>query len=404
MFVRRDGYLQKLIDYKDKDLIKVVTGVRRSGKSFLLFTLYGDWLLGHGVDAKHIIKINLEDLDNVGLRDSSRLYEYVRKQMTGKKKYYVFLDEIQYIDGFEEVVNSLKLHGADVYVTGSNSKMLSGEINTVLRGRSIEIRVMPLSFAEYFGYVQGDVSEAFKQYVLYGGFPFVALEKDVKSKKSYLQMLESTVATKDIVERQHLRNASAFEAVYNFLCSNIGSLTSVKKLTDTLRSNGYNGLTVDTVGNYLQYLCDAFLFTKAYRYDVKGKAYLKTQNKYYITDLGLRNVHLNYRQVEITHALENIVYNELLRRGYIVNVGKNRDKEIDFVVSDDEDTYYVQVAYTLVDEAKKNQELAAFFGLDDGYKKIIITMDNDPFTIVGNGYKKIHVFDFLLNEKSLAEV
>lgn len=175
------------------------------------------------------------------------------------------------------------------------------------------------------------------------------------------------------------------------------------KVDKFLRSNGYNGLTFDTVGNYLQYLCDAFLFTKAYRYDVKGKAYLKTQNKYYITDLGLRNVHLNYRQVEITHALDNIVYNELLRRGYAVNVGKNREKEIDFVVSDDVDTYYVQVAYTLVDEAKKNQELAAFFGLDDGYKKIIITMDNDPFTIVGNGYKKIHVFDFLLNEKSLAD-
>jgi len=402
MFIERRVYLQKLIEYKDKDLIKVITGVRRSGKSFLLFQIFADWLLEHGVDAKHIIKINLEDLDYVELRDAGKLYRYVKGIMLGKKKYYVFLDEIQYMDGFEEVVNSLKLHGADVYVTGSDSRMLSGEINTVLRGRSIEIRVMPLSFAEYYGYVQGDVSEAFRQYVLYGGFPFAVMEQDVKNKKDYLRMLETTVATKDIVERQHLRNPSAFEAVYNFLCSNIGSLTSVKKLTDTLRSNGYSSLTVDTVGNYLQYLCDAFLFTKAYRYDVKGKAYLKTQNKYYITDLGLRNVHLNYRQLEITHALENIVYNELLYRGYAVNVGKNRNREIDFVVVDEKETYYIQVAYSMVDEDKQKQELAAFTGLDDGYKKIVITMDNDPFTIVGNGYKKIHVFDFLLNENILS--
>lgn len=404
MFIERDAYLQKLIRYKDKDLIKVITGVRRSGKSFLLFQLYGDWLLKHGADAKHILKINLEDLDNIELRNAKNLYEYVKTCMTDKKKYYVFLDEIQYVDGFEEVVNSLKLHGADVYVTGSNSKMLSGEINTVLRGRSIEIRVLPLSFAEYYGYIKGDVAGAFRQYVLYGGFPLVAMDGDANSKKNYLQMLETTVATKDIIERQHIRNASAFEAVYNFLCSNIGSLTSVKKLTDTLKSNGYSALTVDTVGNYLQYLCDAFLFTKAYRYDVKGKAYLKTQNKYYITDLGLRNMHLNYRQIEITHALENIVYNELLFRGYAVNVGKNRDKEIDFVAVDDKDTYYIQVAYSVADGDKRGRELASFVGLDDGYKKIIITMDSDPFTIIGKGYKKMQVFDFLLNSKSLVEV
>ena len=216
-------------------------------------------------------------------------------------------------------------------------------------------------------------------------------------------MLESTVATKDIIERYHLRNPGIFNAVYDLLCSNIGSLVSAKKISDTLKSNGYKTITPDTVGNYLTYLCESFLFYKVYRYDIKGKAYLKTLNKYYISDMGLRNAHLNYRQIEVTHALENIIYLELIRRGYVVDIGKNQEKEIDFIARSRKDSYYIQVAYSMIDQDKREQELSAFRKIDDGYKKIVIAMDDDPFVLLENGYRKIYALDFLLNEKSLEE-
>lgn len=311
------------------------------------------------------------------------------------------IDEIQYINPFEDVLNSLKNEDFDVYVTGSNSKMLSGDISTALRGRSIEIKVFTLSFKEYYSYVGGDRYKAFNEYMLYGGFPAVVAEEDTKFKTDYLKMLEETVATKDIIERNKIRNIQAFKETYNFLCSNIGSLVSAKKIADTLKTNAFKTITADTIGNYLEWLCQSFLFTKVYRYDIKGKNYLKTLNKYYATDMGLRNTKLNFRQIEPTHALENIIFTELLRRGYMVDIGKNREKEIDFVATDSEETFYIQVAYSILDGSKKEQELNSFKDLDDGYRKIIITMDNDPFTHLEKGYKKINVIDFLLDEVNI---
>lgn len=403
MIIGRPVYLEKLKRYKDKDLIKVITGVRRCGKSVLLFDIYYKYLLESGIDENRIIRINLEnDVDKL-LRNSQTLHQHITDLMCGEGRYYVMIDEIQYVDGFEDLVNSLKNNNCDVYITGSNSRMLSGDISTALRGRSIEIKVHPLSFTEYYSYAGGDKRSCFNDYLKYGGFPYAATEDDELSKTEYLKMLESTVATKDIIDRYKLRNPSIFEAVYDFLCSNIGSLVSAKKISDTLKSNGFKSVTPDTVGNYLTYLCESFLFYKVYRYDIKGREYLKTLNKYYISDMGLRNAHLNYRQIEVTHALENIVFLELLRRGYSVDIGKNRDKEIDFVAQNSRDTFYIQVAYSMIDPEKREQEIGSFRKLDDGYKKIVITMDEDPFNIMENGYKKINAIDFLLNEKALEE-
>ncbi len=401
MIIDRPEYLKKLLQYKDKDLIKVITGVRRCGKSVLLFDIYAGYLSQTGIPDDHIIKINLEDDVTGELRNSRNLYEYVNARRPDGDRCYVFIDEIQYIEKFEDLLNSLKNRNCDVYVTGSNSKMLSGDIATSLRGRSIEIKVYPLSFAEFYSYIQGDQRKIFNQYLLYGGFPYVVTEENEQSKIEYLQMLESTVATKDIIDRYKLRNPEIFNAVYDFLCSNIGSPVSAKKLSDTLRSSGYKTVTPDTIGNYLNYLCESYLFYKVYRYDIKGKEYLKTLNKYYISDIGLRNAHMNYRQIEPTYSLENIIYLELLQRGYIVDIGKNRDKEIDFIAKNAHDTYYIQVAYSMADPDKRKQELGSFQSIDDGFKKIVISMDDDPFTILENGYRKINTIDFLLNRNSL---
>lgn len=401
--IERPLYLKQLIKYKDKDIIKVITGVRRCGKSVLLFDIYAKYLTENGINSSNIIKINLENIDNLVLRDSLKLYEYIKEKIVNDKKYYVMIDEIQYVNEFEDLVNSLKNMGVDVYITGSNSKLLSGDISTKLRGRSIEIKIYPLSFAEYYSFRGGDKQVAYNEYQMYGGFPYAATESDNESKIEYLKMLEETVATKDIIDRYGIRNPNLFDAVYSFLCSNIGSVVSAKKISDTLKSNGYSTITADTVGNYLEYLCEAFLFYKVYRYDIKGKEYLKTLNKYYISDIGLRNSKLQFRQLEVTHTLENIIYQELLRRGYMVDIGKNKEKEIDFIAKNSKDTYYIQVAYSIVEPEKKEQEISSFYKIDDGYKKIVITMDNDPFTILENGYKKMQVFDFLLNENALEE-
>lgn len=401
MVIERPVYLEKLIKQKDKDLIKVITGVRRCGKSFLLFSIFSDYLLNNGVDENHIIKVNLENKENAVLRNSDLLYDFIHKSINDDKRYYVMIDEIQYVDVFEDLVNSLKNKGCDVYITGSNSKLLSKDINTALRGRSIDIRVFTLSFEEYYSFVGGDKRAAFNQYMLYGGFPYAVTEEDESNKIQYLKMLESTVATKDIIERYSIKNESEFNAVYDFLCSNIGSLVSAKKISDTLKSNGSGSITSDTVGKYLQYLVESFMFDRVYRYNIKGKEYLKTLNKYYIADPGLRNAKMNYRQVEVTHALENIVYLELARRGYMVDIGKNNEKEIDFIASDNRDSYYIQVAYSITDPDKKAKELGSFKNIDDGYKKIVITMDDDPFTLLESGYKKIYAVDFLLDRNCL---
>lgn len=404
MYINRQKYLDKLISQKDKDIVKVITGIRRCGKSVLLFDIYYDYLLSVGIKKENVIKINLETKKNESLRNADTLYNAIVNQIVNDERYYIFIDEIQMVDGFEDVVNGLRVdYNCDVYITGSNSKLLSKDINTKMRGRSIEIKVYPLSFAEFYDYYGGDKRQCFNNYLMYGGLPYLVAEDDNKNKVEYLKMICETVVGRDIIERHGIRQENLFGAVVEFLCSNIGSYVSANKIADTLKSNGYSKVTPDTIGNYLEFVCDAYLFYKAQRYDIKGKQYLKTLNKYYISDLGIRNSKLNYRQIEITHSLENIIYLDLIRRGYIVDIGKNNTKEIDFVARDDKNLYYIQVAYTLNDPEKNEQEVSSFYGLDDGYKKIVITMDDDPFVNLKNGYKKINVFDFLLNDNILEE-
>lgn len=402
--IKRDDYLNKLIDYKDKDIIKIITGIRRCGKSFLLFNIYYDYLISVGVLDSHIIKINLESIRNEKLRNPNSLFEFLENKITDKERYYIFIDEIQMIDSFEDVVNGIKTDfNCDLYITGSNSKLLSSEINTKLRGRGIEIKVYPLSFKEFYD-GKSEVSKAFFEYIKYGGLPYLFSVDKEYEKTDYLKMINDTVSTKDIIERNNIRNEAVFNAVIDLLCSQIGSYVSPNKIANTLMSNGFKTVDNDAVSNYLKYLCDAFLFYKAVRYDLKGKDYLKTLNKYYVCDLGLRNQRLGYRQIEMTHIIENVVYLELLRRNYQVDIGKNKESEIDFVARTNGDVYYIQVSLSIENPETKVREINAFKGLDDGYKKIVITMDNNPLVNLENGYKMLNLYEFLLNSNSIKEV
>ena len=403
--INRDDYLNKLIKFRDKELIKVITGIRRCGKSYLLNTLFYNYLIESGVDKEHIILINLESKKNDYLRNSDNLYNYIENKIIDNEKYYIFIDEIQMVEDFEDVVNGLKTDfNSDLYITGSNSKLLSSDINTKLRGRGIEIKVFPLSFKEYYDNIKGDKQAAFNDYVLYGGMPYIStLEKDYE-KIEYLKMINETFGFKDIIERNKIRNEALFDSLLELLCSQIGGVVSPNKIANTLKSNNFKTVDNETITNYLKHICDGFLFYKASRYDIKGKEYLKTLNKYYVCDMGLRNEKINFRQVEMTHILENIVYLELIRRNYIVDIGKNDSQEIDFIARTYNDLYYIQVSLSIENQETKKRELSAFKGLDDGYKKIIITMDNNPLIRLENGYKMIHIFDFLLNENILKEI
>lgn len=403
--IKRDFYLSKLKRYKDKDIIKIVTGFRRCGKSYLLFNIYYDYLLKSGVDKGHIVLVNLESKKNERLRDADALYEYVKNRIVDEKRYYVFIDEIQYVNEFEDVVNGIKTDfNTDLYIISSNSKLSSSNISTKLRGRGIEIKVYPLSFKEIYEHENRDKNEVFNDYILYGGLPFV-VESDTKEAKiEYLHMFNSTTAFKDVIERQHIKNEALFDSLIKFLSSNIGSLVSPNKIANTLKTYGYQKTDNQTINNYLSYLCDAFLFYKADRFDLKGKEYLKTLSKYYAVDLGLRNEKIGFRQVEMTHILENIVYLELLRRGYIVDIGKNNEKVIDFVARSPDDIYYLQVSLSIEDSKVKEREVNVFKGLDDGYKKLVITMDSNPLLRLENGYKMINIFDFLSDDDILRKI
>lgn len=355
-----------------------------------------------GVPEHHIIKIALDNIRNDELLDAKKLYKEVENRIKDENCYYIFLDEIQLVENFEDVVNGIKRDfNCDVYITGSNSEFLSSDINTKFRGRGVELHVQPFSFKELYDYYQTDKYQLFNQYMLYGGMPYLLQEEDDVLKNKYLKTVAESVQINDIIERHGIRNKEVFQALVELLCSSIGSYVSSRKIADTLRSNGYTSVDHKTIGNYLDYLCDAFLFYKVQRYDIKGKAYLKTLHKYYVCDIGIRNAMLNFRQLEPTHTIENIVYLELLRRGYIVDIGNNSDKEIDFMAKDMNNTYYIQVSYSVIDPSTRERELSSFRNLDDGYKKIVITMDNDPFTNLENGYKKINMLDFLLDESSL---
>ena len=402
MILNRDLYLERLYKHKDKDLVKIITGIRRCGKSTLLFDLYHKRLLEDGIPADHIIKVAIDNIKNADLKEPAALYKYLAQQMQGKGRCYIFLDEIQLVENFEDVVNGIKRDfDCDVYITGSNSKFLSTDINTRFRGRGIELKMFPLSFSEYYSYCQGDKRKAFNDYMMYGGMPYLLQEPEPMQKAEYLRTIAETVVIDDIVERYGIRNKEVLQALLSLLCSSIGAYVSSRKITDTLRSNGHATIDHKTVGSYIENLCDSFLFYRADRYDIKGRAYLKTLYKYYAVDIGLRNAFLNFRQIEPTHTIENIVYTELLHRGYIVDIGRNEQKEIDFIARNMKDTYYIQVSYTLIDEKTRKREVSSFRKLDDGYKKIVITMDDDPFTDLGNGYKKMNMLDFLLDEYAL---
>lgn len=403
--IKRDLLLKKLIDYKDKDIIKIITGIRRCGKSYLLFKIYYKYLIENGIDKEHIILINLESKKNEHLKDANNLYNYIENKIIDDGKYYIFIDEIQMINNFEDVINGIKTDfNSDLYITGSNSKLLSSDINTKLRGRGIEIKVYPLSFKEYYDNIGGDKQKAFNDYIMYGGMPYVStLDKDYE-KIEYLKMLNETIGLKDIIERNKIKNELLFNSLIQLMCSQIGSVVSPNKIANTLKSNNFKNIDNETISNYLKYICDGFLFYKASRYDLKGKEYLKTLNKYYVCDMGLRNEKINFRQIEMTHILENIVYLELIRRNYIVDIGKNASQEIDFIAKTYNDLYYIQVSLSIEDTETKKREISAFKGLDDGYKKIVITMDNNPLLRLENGYKMIHIYDFLLNENILKEI
>lgn len=407
--IQRDFYLNQLIANKDRSVCKVVTGMRRSGKSYLLFTLFYEWLLDNGVPENRIIKIDLETQKNKPFRDSEKLYSHLKSLFRDKERYYILLDEIQEVDSFEDLVNGLMVdHNCDVYITGSNAKLLSKDINTRFRGRSVQIKVFPLSFLEFYSARQTErenIKDIFDEFMLYGSLPYLNELSARNEKIEYLNSIWETLLYRDIIDRYKIRNEHILDAVFDFLCSNIGSYVNANKIANTLKSNGYKEITDDTVGNYLEYLCESFLFYKVQRYDIRGRHYLKTQNKYYISDLGVRNAKLKFRQIEVTHSLENIIYLELIKQGFIVDIGKNDNREIDFVVrSLDGNQWYIQVAYTLQGEEKLQQETASLKNIKDGYRRIILTMDDDPFENLEGGIKKINVYDFLLGKKSLGTI
>lgn len=423
--IKRDSYLQKIIDRKENGLIKVITGIRRCGKSFLLFNLFYDYLIGSGVKPEQIITIALDDDQFLQYRDPAVLSEYIRSKIIGSETYYILIDEVQYAITKEELKNPesirlynvlnglMRLRNVDIYVTGSNSKMLTKDVLTVFRGRGDEIRVYPISFREYYSSVGGDKSEAYEEYALYGGMPLVLSRKTDADKMAYLQSLFTEVYFKDIAERYDIALTDVLTELTDDLCSAIGSLTNASKIANTLRTVKGVSVSSTTISNYLGYLTESFLFSNAKRYDVKGKKYFEYPSKFYCTDIGLRNARLNFRQQEETHIMENIIYNELLCRGYSVDVGvieireKNGEKkvrkqcEIDFVVNHGAKKYYIQSALSVSDPEKMETELRPLKNTKDFFKKIIISKSSMKPWTDEDGILHLGLYEFLLNENAL---
>ena len=391
--VKREGYLDKIKKLKDKQVIKVVTGVRRCGKSTLL-QQFRDYLRECGVDNSHIIAINFEDLAFEHLHDYKALYSYVTERLVPGQMTYVFLDEIQTVSDFQKAVDSLFIQeNVDVYITGSNAHMLSGELATLLSGRYIEIRMLPLSFAEYYELVGGDRRTAWNSYFAHGGFPYTAQLDDDAVRRDYLSGIYNTVLLKDIVSRKRIQDVPLLESVIKFLFDNIGNTVSSKKISDSLTSYGRKTTSV-TVENYIEALMESFILYKAGRYDIKGKQYLKSLEKYYLVDVGLRRLLLGDKYSDIGHILENIVYLELIRRGYRVRIGKIGNLEIDFVAENGDNRIYYQVAASVLNPSTFAREITPLKKVNDHYPKFIITMDE--LSINEDGIRQINVIDFLL--------
>ena len=427
MEIKRDSYLKQLISYRFDGLVKVITGIRRCGKSYLLKKIYREYLLQNGVRKDQIIIIELDLAKDIRFRNPLELSSFVREMVEGKKEeYYLFVDEIQMSDEvpnpyngsgkkitFYDALNDLRsLPNLDVYVTGSNSKMLSSDILTEFRGRSDEIRVHPLRFAEYYSAVGGDKSEAFDDYSFYGGMPLIISRPDDGAKLNYLKSLFSEVYIKDIAERKRIERQDVLEMIIDLLCSSIGSLTNPNKIADTLRSKQTAGVSPNTIRAYIGHLEDAFLFSESKRYDVKGKSYFDSPNKYYCEDLGLRNARIGFRQQEITHIMENIIYNELVIRGFSVDVGVvfartvnekgnsvRTPREIDFIVTSGSKKTYIQSAYSMPTEEKREAELRPFALTGDSFPKIVVRKDIGKRWYDEKGILNINIIDFLLDKE-----
>lgn len=415
MIIERPLYLKQLIALRHNGMIKIVTGIRRCGKSFLLSTLYAGWLKEQGVDNDHIIDINLEDRRNKALRDPDNLLAFIDSRIKDNEMHYVMIDEIQLVPEFEDVLNSyLNMPNVDVYVTGSNARFLSSNVRTEFAGRGDEVRLHPLSFSEFSSARGDDKTLNLREYMIFGGMPQVVLRNTEKEKSEVLKALFQRTYIRDIVERYNIKNVEELDELLDILASTIGGLTNPTKLSNTFESVKHKKVNRMTITSYLNYLCESYLIEKSCRYDIKGKRYIDSPYKYYFVDCGLRNARLNFRQTEFTHLLENIIYNELLIRGFNVDVGVvskqvrdddgNRIRryfEVDFACNQGSRRYYIQSAYRMIDEEKVRQEETSLRSIDDSFKKIIILGESTPVIRNESGITIISIYDFLLNENSL---
>ena len=413
--IKRNSYLKQLISGKQNGLIKIVTGIRRCGKSYLLFKIFRNHLLEQGVTPDHIISLALDDILNEEYCDPKKLVLYIKENIKDSQIHYVLLDEVQMVDNFVGALNSLlHIDNVDVYVTGSNSKFLSSDIVTEFRGRGDEIRIYPLSFSEFLSEYNGDKNDAWRDYITYGGLPLILSLESSQQKSNYLHNLYQTVYLKDLIDRNGIKKAVEFDALTKVMASSIGSPCNPNKLSNTFKSVSNTDLSSITIDNYLGFLQDAFLLEKASRYDIKGKKYIGTLSKYYFVDMGLRNCLLGFRQIEETHLMENVIYNELRSRGYLVDVGVvetrtrtenqgmlRKQLEIDFVVNNGSKRYYIQSALSLPNEEKIEQEMASLKNVSDSFQKIIIVKDNIVPHHNESGILFINLYDFLLNREIL---
>ena len=427
MVIRRDRYLERLISKQNNGMIKVITGIRRSGKSYLLFNLFYDHLLASEIPEVNIICIALDDVENEAYRDPYRLYSYIKERVQdNREQYYVLIDEAQYAISKEEMKNPdepIRLYGVlnsllrksnvDVYITGSNSKFLSSDVMTEFRGRGDEIHISPLSFSEFYPASGQEKSDAWRDYLYYGGLPHILAESGGEAKSRYLEKLNKEIYLRDMCERYGIRDEESMLILMKVIASAIGSLSNPQKISDTFRSSGNKVITMPTISNYLKYLQDSFVVEKAERYDIKGRKYISTPSKYYYSDLGLRNALLNFRQFEETHLMENAIYNELIYRGYSVDVGVvetrvdeggkkvRKQLAVDFVVNQFNKRYYIQSAFLISDREKFEQEQAPLVKIPDSFKKIVVVGNNTPIWRNEEGITFMGIYDFLLNENSL---
>lgn len=413
--IQRNHYLDELVSLQGNGMIKVITGMRRCGKSYLLFEIFASYLEEQGIEPDHIIKIDLEDFKNRALRNPVNLYSYVESRITDNQMYYILLDEVQMLEHFEDVLNGfLKIRHVDVYVTGSNAKFLSKDIITEFRGRGYEVRMYPLCFREYMSAYKGSAQTGLNEYVLYGGLPQILSYTTEEQKTKFLKTLFDETYIKDIKDRYDIRKDDDLEELINIMASGIGALTNPNKLANTFRSEKKSAISYDTIKDYIDYLCDSFLVEKSTRYDIKGRRYVNSPYKYYFMDLGLRNARINFRQYEKSHLMENLIYNEMRVRGFNVDVGtvpiytKNEEGkiqranlEVDFVCNLGSRRYYIQSAYRIESEEKMKQEHGSLLNVDDSFKKIIVLGEECPVTRDEHGITTMSVFDFLLKENSL---